>query len=434
MTSLSRLGIRPFSGATFDANFRARTILARGASGGLDGITTPDELLTCARSGAARTIDLGAVAASVDPNRLRYAHHPINGAARGLAIERGGANLLLQSNGFDTPTWYKSNLTVSANAAPALDGSQTADIVTETSTSTPGVLYENVAVPAVAGAPLLWTDYVAPLTGATNFNMTVALSGGTASNGAAVFDLRNGVVIGTTGPVGAFVEPGPRGLWRVGVLIFNTNNTLLTTGIGRAVPGEAPASFILTDAAVEAQPRLPLLPIPTTTAIASRSPDDVRLPMTGQGWFNPGLGTFVIEAELFGDPAATTTLLAIRNTDQEYLRIYRDGGSGAIVCAMVTAGGGSALTLFGVDALPARIRLAYSYAPGDFRAAMYGGKADAMDAGIIQAFSGGVASSLGSGTLFLGSFNGGGYLDGCIGRVAYRPSSTPAADISDLVR
>ena len=432
MASLSRLGVRPLSGATFDANFRARTILARGVSGGLDGITTPDELLTCARAGVARTMDLGAVAASVDANRLRFAHHPVSGAARGLAIERSGFNVLPQSQAIDT--WTIVNATIAPNAASALNGTQTADVVTETSTSAPGNVYRTFTVPASAGAPFLYEAVVAPLSGATNFNFTIALSGGTPTNGAATFDLKNGQVIGYVGPVAAFIEPAPRGRFRIGILIFNTNNTLLTVGIGRAVAADPPAVYSVTDSAVDTQPRFPLVVNPTLNDQVLRNADDVRLAMSGQQWFNPGTGTFLLEFELFGDPGATTTILCLYVNDQEYLRVYRDGGSGSIVCAMVTAAGGSTLTIVGADALPGRYRLAYSYAPGDFRAAMYGGKAEAIDGGIVQSFLGSIAANLGAGTLCFGSLNGNNFMDGCIGRVAYRPSSTPAADISDLVR
>jgi hypothetical protein len=95
-------------------------------------------------------------------------------------------NLAEYSEQFDNSFWTKNNCTVTANNTTAPNGTNTADLITSTSTSETGVYY----LPSVIGTNT-WSIYAKKGTGRylwinTNF-----------PNIAAKFDLEDGVIVGT---------------------------------------------------------------------------------------------------------------------------------------------------------------------------------------------------------------------------------------------
>jgi hypothetical protein len=73
---------------------------------------------------------------SAATNVARYNYNPLNLAlSPKLLLEPAATNLLTYSEQFDNAVWLKTNSTVTANATAAPDGSMTADMIADTSTS-----------------------------------------------------------------------------------------------------------------------------------------------------------------------------------------------------------------------------------------------------------------------------------------------------------
>lgn len=139
-------------------------------------------------------------------------------------IEKGRENLTLYSQDFDNASWTKLNATVTANNTTAPDGTNTADLITSTSTNETGVYY----FPSVTGINT-WSIYAKKGTGRyllLNTNTpTIATK----------FDLQDGVIVGTpsTGVIPSIQDVGD-GWYRCSITsststnrftIFITDNT-----------------------------------------------------------------------------------------------------------------------------------------------------------------------------------------------------------------
>ncbi len=139
-------------------------------------------------------------------------------------IEKGRENLTLYSQDFDNASWTKLNATVTANNTTAPDGTNTADLITSTSTNETGVYY----FPSVTGINT-WSIYAKKGTGRyllLNTNTpTIATK----------FDLQDGVIVGTpsTGAIPSIQDVGD-GWYRCSITsststnrftIFITDNT-----------------------------------------------------------------------------------------------------------------------------------------------------------------------------------------------------------------
>lgn len=82
-------------------------------------------LLSCSRNLAGYYTNAAGVLSLVAVDTLRYGDV-------GLLVENAATNLLLQSQTFDNASWSKSNVTVTADAIAAPDGTTTADRIVET--------------------------------------------------------------------------------------------------------------------------------------------------------------------------------------------------------------------------------------------------------------------------------------------------------------
>lgn len=104
-------------------------------------------------------------------NTARFDHDPVTGESKGLLIEESRTNLFLSSNVFTSPTWSFQNASASQSATTAPDGTNTANYVVLTGT-TSSYIYQNVT-------PSTGTAYTvsAWVKSATGSNQTFRLFG-----------------------------------------------------------------------------------------------------------------------------------------------------------------------------------------------------------------------------------------------------------------
>jgi hypothetical protein len=79
--------------------------------------------------------------AAIDEPRIEF--NP-DGSYKGLLVEPQRTNLVLRSEEFDNAYWTKDNATITANQATAPDGTLSADLLSETTSSTFHTIYSNV--------------------------------------------------------------------------------------------------------------------------------------------------------------------------------------------------------------------------------------------------------------------------------------------------
>jgi len=87
--------------------------------------------VTFERATPATQVNAQGLIESVGEDVMRHDYDPVTGEYKGWLIEEGRTNLLTYSEDFDNAAWIKSDITISANAVTAPDGTQTADKLVE---------------------------------------------------------------------------------------------------------------------------------------------------------------------------------------------------------------------------------------------------------------------------------------------------------------
>lgn len=234
---------------------------------------------------------------------------------RGLLIEGARTNLCLRSQEFDNASWSKTNITVTADAIAAPDGTLTADLLTVTTTAGTNVVQ---AVGAVSGTNCCASIYV------QNFNR---------SDTSASFFLRDltAAAIKVTATVnwsnmtvsgaGASIERLGSTNWYRIIMI----DTAWTSGNSAQIYAGASGASLTAGlgwypwgAQVEAA-AFPSSYIPTTSASVTRPADVCSIAVSGISY----PATLFAEFERVVDTGGDERFLALSNTsaDRVYLRV-----------------------------------------------------------------------------------------------------------------
>jgi hypothetical protein len=234
-------------------------------------------------------------------NEARFDHNPTTGESLGLLVEEQRANLLLQSNGFDT-TWTNSLSTETANAGTAPDGTNTAWELKDT-------------VDAVASQHFLLQTPASFVSG-TNYTFSIWAKSGTlthialtlpsAAFGATLttrYNLATGTAVSVAAGTVATVTAFPNNWYRVTTTAAATASSSGSLNIRLAVAGttsyqgDGTGTILIWGAQLEAG-SFPTSYIPTTTAAVTRSADVVSISGSNfSSWFtSPNENTFYFEA------------------------------------------------------------------------------------------------------------------------------------------
>jgi hypothetical protein len=229
---------------------------------------------------------------------------------QGFRVEDNRINLITSSGDLTGTGWSTANIGArTGNALASPDGTTTATLLNDNSTSVAQYTDRNPAIPGVDTNYYTWSCYVKAGTSDV-CQLRIYMIGGGTPLGTGVgatftFSTKTLAVSGTSGAGaataadGGFVEVG-NGWYRVWVRIQNNNtgNTSLTCRIFPALASLS-ATSTGTIYAWGAQAELGTVPssyIPTTTAAVTRAPDTPTI--ASIPWLNPAAGTFVVEYSL----------------------------------------------------------------------------------------------------------------------------------------
>jgi len=120
---------------------------------------------------------LAAYAEDTAGNLIQFASGVPRITNKGVLIEESRTNLLLRSQEFDNAAWIKSAATITANAAIAPDGTQTADAMLETAISAQHYVFQNVSK-AASATTYTFSGYAKQFGQTRNLKLTLNDGGG----------------------------------------------------------------------------------------------------------------------------------------------------------------------------------------------------------------------------------------------------------------
>jgi len=140
--------------------------------------------------------------------RLTYQNG--GGGCPSLLLEKQSTNLFTYSEQLDNGAWFTNGLTVTANQGVSPDGTQNADLLDDgTASSTQHWIYQG---PSFSNSTAYTISFYAKYV--SRKNMTVNIYNGSTSQ-YVVYDIQNGVVVGSTGDVTASITSVGNGWYRV---------------------------------------------------------------------------------------------------------------------------------------------------------------------------------------------------------------------------
>ena len=126
-----------------------------------------------------------------------------------LLLEPQRTNLVLQSSSFDSVSWYKNGLTITANQGVSPDGTQNADLLDDGTSSGQHWIYQ---APIFSNSTTYTISFYAKYV--SRKNMAVNIYNGSTSQWVN-YDIQNGVVVGSTGDVTASMTSVGNGWYRI---------------------------------------------------------------------------------------------------------------------------------------------------------------------------------------------------------------------------
>lgn len=275
-----------------------------------------DPRITFTRTSAATYVNSAGNVVSASANVARFDYDPATLAPKGLLIESQRTNLLLRSEEFDNASWTKANVTVTANAVTAPDGTTTADKVQATATAAT-VLSQLVA--SVSGTSATYSIYAKQGSGPTDANIFLLRNNTTATNLiSGTLNYSTGVWTYTTGSTGVTVSNAGNGWWRIQITVTSgiTSGDGLLVYAGFMGNSEAAGEFAyLWGAQLEAG-SFATSYIPTVASQVTRAADQASIVAPNFApWYNQSEGTFVVEAVTQKPTSLVATVIAIDASD-----------------------------------------------------------------------------------------------------------------------
>ena len=266
-----------------------------------------DPRITFTRSGPSTRFNRYCVMENVSDNTPRIDYDPNTNTKRGLLIESGKTNLLLQSNNFNAANWTTvTAAVVKAQDQLGLDGTTSAWTLDDQSTASDGAGIEQ----GVSITPSLTTNYCLSIWAkqgtAVGFDF-YAFLGGNSTRGSLLRYIWSTDTLTVAQADGGGVIPTifgkqayPNGWYRFYFVVNDANNGLNTQLLYRLYPARRDATFTGTTLFQRAQLEVGTYPssyIPTTTTTGVRGFDTAV--MSGSfftPWYNPTEGTIVSES------------------------------------------------------------------------------------------------------------------------------------------
>jgi hypothetical protein len=338
----------------------------------------------------------------------RFDYDPVTLAPKGLLIEEQRTNLLLQSQTFET-TWIASDVSITANATIAPDGTVTADKLVENSVNTAHNLVQAVTTTAASHVFSVYAK-ASERNFIVLYNLTAVV--------AQCFDLTTGTVGASTGSPTSTITPVGNGWYRctmahTATAASNSFRIYLATSntVSVAYAGNGTSGLFIWGAQLEAG-AFATSYIPTVASQVTRAADNAS--MIGNNfarWYNQTEGTICEYANFSGIRTTGTdygllinaTLddtIALGITDGNYLaRVRVNSTDQALFGGASMTGGGS-------------FSRAVAYKANDFATSLNGGTVSTDSSGAVP---------VGVSLLITSGFLGTSPVNRTISRISYYP-------------
>ena len=252
-------------------------------------------------------------------NAPRFDFNPVTGESLGLLIEQSSTNLLTYSQDFSNAVWTKAAASITSTANIAPDGTQTAQKLVESATSSAHYVTESQT--PVSGTTYTLSTYIKAA--GRNYAFLYIDSGFT--NGAISVNLSTGAVtnsvFGTT--TNGFSTSVGNGWYRVGFTVTATSLGVgsfaifaSTDGVwaNRTYTGDGYSGIYIWGAQLEAL-AFPTSYTPTTSAQVTRAADNASMTGTNfSSWFNQGQGTFYSAGTRLSISGGNNPIFAVQNS------------------------------------------------------------------------------------------------------------------------
>jgi hypothetical protein len=332
-----------------------------------------DPRITFTRASDATYVDENGIIQTATTNVPRFTHDSVTGKSLGLLVEEARTNLLLRSEEFDSG-WTLNGMRAfgsgsTANATTAPDGTTTADLLTEdTSTGVHNVVQ---TASGTSGTTYTFSVFVKVNTGGRNLRLFVPTAIFGDSGGNATFNLTTFAGAGFTGTVASqFIQAYPNGWYRLGVV--TTAATADATGdftIGlvsdttASYTGDDTSGVFLWGAQLEAG-AFPTSYIKTEGSTATRATDIATITGTSfSQWYRQDEGAIYHAYRPFGSDASRIYSADDGTADNLIRAIASNASESASNYINITTAGSSQGSLGALDAYsatPQRGALAYA--------------------------------------------------------------------------
>jgi len=231
-------------------------------------------------------------------NAPRFDFNPTTGESLGLLIEQSSTNLLTYSQDFSNAVWTKTNSTITTGANIAPDGTQTAQLLVESTSNSSHGFYATAGFSQTNAQSYTQTIYAK----AKERAWVVLQPTSSNPNAIAYFNLATGV-IGTLTNCSATITPAGNGWYRcqatyvaIATAVVNYSGVFLATGDGGAsYTGNGYSGIYVWASQFEAL-AFPTSYIPTTSAQVTRAADVAQMTGTNfSSWYNQSQGTFLVD-------------------------------------------------------------------------------------------------------------------------------------------
>ena len=271
-----------------------------------------DNRITFTRASTATFVGSDGLIQSAAIDTPRFDYDPANLTAKGLLIEEQRTNLLLYSAEFDNAAWTKTALTVTANAATAPDGTESAEKLTGNTTASAHQCQQVAVASATLGTTYTFSMYLK----AAEYGFAFIGFGGTAFVSVPYIsvNLSTGAVATTNGfPVSSSATSVGNGWWRVritgitdvaaGTVVPDIRTTADGVWANRNNAQDGTSGIYAYGAQLEAG-AFATSYIPTSAAQVTRAADIAQMTGTNfSSWYNQSEGTFVVGADVLSTNA-----------------------------------------------------------------------------------------------------------------------------------
>jgi hypothetical protein len=234
----------------------------------------------------------------------RFDHNPLTGESLGLEIEEQRVNLLTYSEQFDNAAWTKSAISITANTVVAPDGTLTADVLIEDTSTGSHQLTRSSNLSFSSGTAYTLT-FFAKQNGRSRINIAADVGASTFPAAAnAIYDLSTGTIVSTGASATASIVSAGNGWYRCSFTATATATAgsrpgyyiQMTSSGNVSYTGDGFSGIYLWGAQLEAG-AFATSYIPTVASQVTRSADAASMTGTNfSSWYRQDEGTAYIEA------------------------------------------------------------------------------------------------------------------------------------------